>query len=104
MSSILVTLLVSCGASSHRVEYRIGGSSGSVNITMTNAKGGMEQGNIKPPYSLAFDLPAGQPVYLSGQNQWDAGIVTCDVLIDGQNASSATSTLPYGVVSCGGHT
>lgn len=99
--SLVAALLCACGGP-RPVSYRITGTTGNVDITLTNASGGTEQRNIKPPYTLDFDGSSGQALYISGQNKWDAGVVTCEILIDGKVAQTATSTTPFGIATCSG--
>lgn len=100
---LLSALLVACGEpASRQVLYRISGTTGNVDVTLTNASGGTEQRNIKPPYELAFSAVSGQVVYLSGQNKWDAGVVTCEILLDGQVVQTATSNTAFGIATCSG--
>ncbi len=98
---IVVALLAGCGGP-HSVTYRITGTTGNVDVTLTNASGGTEQRNVKPPYELAFDAQNGQVLYISGQNKWDAGVVTCEILVDGKVAQTATSNAAFGIASCSG--
>lgn len=100
---LCVLLLAACGTSGpHSITYRITGTTGNADVTLTNASGGTEQRNIKPPYTLDFKAAGGQVLYVSAQNKWDAGIVTCEILVDGQVAQSATSNAAFGVASCSG--
>lgn len=98
---LAVFVLVSCGGP-RSVTYRITGTTGNVDVTLTNASGGMEQQNIKPPYELSFTGASGQALYISGQNKWNAGVVTCEILIDGKVAQTATSNAAFGVATCSG--
>lgn len=85
-----------------KIGYRISGTTGNVDVTLTNASGGTEQRNIAPPYELNFDAKSGQSLYISGQNQWDAGVVTCQILINGQIAQTASSNASFGIATCSG--
>jgi hypothetical protein len=67
---LLVMLLVGCGGP-RSITYRITGTTGNVDVTLTNASGGTEQRNIKPPYALDFAGAGGQVLYISGQNKWE---------------------------------
>jgi len=98
---ILAALLAGCGGP-RPISYRITGTTGSVDVTLTNASGGMEQRNVGPPYTLNFDGASGKVLYLSGQNKWDAGVVTCEILVDGQVVQTATSSAPFGIATCRG--
>jgi len=95
----LAALLTSCGGP-RPVLYRITGTSGNVDVTLTNASGGTEQRNIAPPYTLGFDAVSGQALYISGQNRWDAGVLTCEILVDGQVVQTATSNAAFGIATC----
>jgi hypothetical protein len=98
---ILAALLVSCGGP-RPVVYRITGTTGNVDVTLKNASGGTEQRNVAPPYTLNFDGLGGQVLYLSGQNKWDAGMVTCEILVDGKVVQTASSSTPFGIATCSG--
>lgn len=100
---LLVVLVVLAGCGGLRtVTYRITGTTGNVDITLTNASGGTEQINVKPPWSVEFAGSAGRALYVSGQNKWDAGTVTCEILVGGQIVQTATSNTPFGVATCSG--
>lgn len=101
MVLMVLMLLAGCGGP-RPITYRITGTTGNVDVTLTNASGGTEQRNIKPPYELAFDGQSGQVLYISGQNKWDAGVVTCEILVDGKVAQTATSNTAFGVATCSG--
>lgn len=96
---ILAALLSSCGGP-RPVSYRITGTTGNVDVTLTNASGGTEQRNIAPPYTLEFSGSSGQVLYISGQNKWDAGVVTCEILVDGNVVQTATSNTAFGIATC----
>jgi hypothetical protein len=98
---IFVVLLAACGGP-RPVTYRITGTTGNVDVTLKNASGATEQQNIKPPYELSFDSTGGQSLYVSGQNKWNAGVVTCEILVDGKLVQTATSNAAFGVATCSG--
>lgn len=98
---LFTVLLAACGGP-RPVTYRITGTTGNVDITLTNASGGTEQRNVKPPYELTFDGASGQALYISGQNKWDAGAVTCEILVDGKVVQTATSSAAFGIATCSG--
>jgi hypothetical protein len=98
---LMVMLLVGCGGP-RSITYRITGTTGNVDVTLTNASGGTEQRKIKPPYELAFDGVDGQALYISGQNKWDAGVVACDILVNGKVVQTATSSAAFGIATCSG--
>lgn len=95
-------LMAACGSAPRTATYRITGTTGNVDVTLTNASGGTEQINIKPPYVLEFKASGGQVLYISGQNKWDAGVVTCEILIDGVVSQTATSNAAFGIATCSG--
>jgi|SRR6185369_7776735 len=97
--AVALVLLTSCGGP-RSVTYRITGTTKNVDITLTNASGGTEQRNIAPPYELSFT--GSGALYISGQNKWDAGVVTCEILVDGKVIQTATSSTAYGIATCSG--
>lgn len=104
IACVIFVLLAGCGVSaqSRPIVYRITGTTGNVDVTLTNASGGTEQRNIKPPYTLEFSGSSGQALYISGQNKWDTGVVTCEILVDGAVVQTATSNTAFGIATCSG--
>lgn len=88
----------------HTVTYEIGGTGrNSVKLTYENASGNSQQETINVPWSIEFQAPAGQFVYLSGQLAVKGkSTVTCKILVDGQVIEEATSEGEYVIASCSG--
>lgn len=114
--ALLCVLLLACGNARpaqpaqptapimHTVTYQIGGTArNSVDLTYQNASGNSQQETINVPWSIEFQAPAGQFVYLSGQLAVKgASTITCKILIDGQIVEEATSKGEYVIASCSG--
>jgi hypothetical protein len=90
-------------AERHTVVYRVTGTTRAASLTIQNANGGTEQRDIGVPWDTSFNAGGGQFLYLSAQNKWDAGVVRCDILLDGHVVQSATADAAYGIASCSGH-
>lgn len=88
----------------HTVTYQIGGTGRSrVDLTYRNASGNSQQETINVPWSIEFQAPAGQFVYLSGQLAVKGkSTVTCKILVDGQVVEEAESEGEYVIASCSG--
>jgi hypothetical protein len=88
----------------HTVTYQIGGTGRNrVDLTYENASGNSQQETINVPWSIEFQAPAGQFVYLSGQLAVrGASTVTCKILVDGEVLEEATSQGEYVIASCSG--
>lgn len=98
---VLAVALPGCGSPQH-ITYRITGTTKNVDITMSNASGGTEQRNTGTPWYVTFDATGGRTLYISAQNKWDAGTVTCEILIDDKMVQTATATAAYGIATCSG--
>jgi hypothetical protein len=89
----------------HSVKYMVDGdsftnvSTGFVNVTMTNSSGGTEQHTVKTPWEKEFTASNGKFLYLSGQNEYDAGHAYVKIYVDGHLLQSADS---HGVASVSG--
>lgn len=88
----------------HTVTYQIGGTGrNSVDLTYENASGNSQQETINVPWSIEFQAPAGQFVYLSGQLAVRGkSTVTCKILVDGQVVEEAESEGEYVIATCSG--
>lgn len=98
---VLVVALAGCGSPQH-ITYRITGTTKNVDITMSNASGGTEQRNVGTPWYVSFDANGGRSLYISGQNKWDAGVVTCEILVNDKVVQTASSNVAYGIATCSG--
>jgi hypothetical protein len=89
----------------HSIKYMVAGDSftnvttGYVNVTMTNSSGGTEQHTVKTPWEKEFTASNGMFLYLSGQNEYDAGHAYVKIYVDGHLLQSADS---HGVASVSG--
>jgi hypothetical protein len=100
---IAVLILTACGTPpTFSITYRVTGTTGSADLTYQNAQGGTEQANVKPPWESKFTATSGATLYLSAQNQWDAGSITCEILVDGAVVQTSTSNGGYKIASCSG--
>lgn len=87
------------------IEYRIENIRGvaAVDITLTNATGGVEQHTDIPlPYSYTFDAREGQFVSISAQSDSRVSEFSCFILANGVMVKSATSSGEYAIVTCSG--
>jgi hypothetical protein len=89
-------------SSTYSITYRVKGTTGSADLTYQNAQGGTEQKNVKPPWESKFTAKPGAFLYVSAQNQWDAGSITCEILVDGTVVKTSTSDGGYKIASCSG--
>ena len=89
-------LLMSCTSLSQQpfhVEYSgLQGTTSSVSLTYENKSGDTEQiASASVPWSLKFDAPPGQFLYVSAQDRRSSGNVTCQILINGVEQKTSTS-------------
>lgn len=80
--------------------YRVTGSAREASITYRNAKGGTQQTAGRIPWEVTFDSRAGTFLYVSAQNQGASGSVSCDIVVNGEVKTTATSTGAYVVAEC----
>ena len=99
-------LLMSCTSLSQQpfhVEYWVTGTTSSVSLTYENKSGDTEQiASASVPWSLKFDAPPGQFLYVSAQNCRSSGNVTCQILINGVEQKTSTSQGGYVIATCSG--
>ena len=96
-------------AKEYSIEYVVDGPaieaglSQRARVTYRNASGGTEQAEVLVPWTLTFQAPHGQVVYLSAQKTWPRyGRITASVSVNGQPIQSASTETPFGVASAGG--
>lgn len=94
--------LVGCEKITHEVVYEVGGTAGSVGLSMRNASGALEQHDITPPWQTSFTAESYQRVVVNARNQTNAGTVTCRILVDGQIISEGESRGGFKTVRCEG--
>lgn len=92
------------GRCEHQIVYEYAGSAGFVSLTYENAQGNTEQkGSVPNKSSISLGvIPCGSFVYISSQNQGDAGSVTCDIKADGHVIEHARSEGAYVIATCSG--
>lgn len=92
------------------VVYYVEGTARSVSITMENRTGGTEQADNRAvplaaggtPGLRLGQIPCGQFVYISAQNEGETGTVTCRIEVDGVTLETATSSGAYVIATCSG--
>lgn len=103
-------VLSGCGASKHRVTYKVTGPPGwltpdgvsaSAQVTIANPGGGTETHDASLPYSTQLRLPKGASVYLSAQIK-DGDAVSCEIDVDGVVVKQAHSHGQFSVATCSG--
>ena len=84
------------------VEYKVYGSGGSFDVTISNKNDGTSQyDNVSSGWNYSFHTDdANRFLYVSAQNQNDSGTVTTEIHIDGKKKKSSTSTGAYVIASC----
>lgn len=87
----------------HTVQYEADGDGRRVSLTYENAQGGSEQTEYHTPWRKTLtDVPTGQFVYLSAQNQTDSGTITCRIYVDGTLWRESESSGAYVIATCSG--
>jgi hypothetical protein len=84
----------------NKVTYRVTGTAHEASVTYRNNMGGTQQTVGRIPWEITFDSRAGNFLYVSAQNQGASGSVSCDILVDGEVKTTATSTGAYVIAEC----
>ncbi|MGA2669451.1 MAG: hypothetical protein ABSF32_11150, partial [Ignavibacteria bacterium] len=80
-------------------EYEVTGTSGLVDITISNESGGTEQfSNVTTPWKKSYYMKSGH-VYISAQNQRERGTVNVKVYVDGKVLKESSSEGAYVIAS-----
>ena len=101
LASLLVLLVASTAHAdrTYAVRYRVVGAH--FDVTYTNASGGtVQRSNINRRMEVTFRAPAGAFLYLSAQNNGEAGGVRCMIDVDGKRVVYAGSQGAYVISSC----
>jgi len=88
--------------STYDIIYRISGSTSKASLTYENASGNTEQQDVRVPWELELEVPAGQFLYISAQNDRDSGSIRCEIVQDGKVVEEASSSGAYVIASCSG--
>jgi hypothetical protein len=97
------TVMSSLGwVSSHKVEYRVSGTSPGGSLTYENESGGTEQRDVTFPWSMEMDKKQGDFVYVSVRNNYVEGAVTCQIWVDGKKYKESTSEGDGVIARCSG--
>ena len=101
---VALILFSACGPDVNTLTYEVTGTASTVNVTFTNATGGIEQmSNVLVPWSHSFDLEGyGQFVSISAQNQGNSGSVTVRILANGNERRRSTSEGAFVIASTSG--
>jgi hypothetical protein len=90
------------GSSTYHVTYSVTGTAHGASVTYENAQGGTEQGTYALPWTISFTMKYGDFAYISAQNYWNKGSVTCTILLDGKTWKTSTSEGAYVIADCSG--
>lgn len=82
----------------YAVRYRVVGAH--FDVTYTNATGGTVQQSGQRRMEVTFRVPGGSFLYLSAQNNGEAGGVKCMIDVDGKRVTYAGSVGAYTIASC----
>lgn len=81
---------------SRSVEYRVTGTTTLVDLTYYTSEGGISQtSDIKIPWGLAQTMKEGDYASIIAQNKRSSGSITVEILVDGQQFKSTTSSGAY---------
>jgi hypothetical protein len=85
------------------VVYKITGTASKVNVTLSNATGGIEQyTNVRLPEEYSYDSFSDDFVYISAQNQGEYGTVTVSIYVNGELFKTSTSSGAYVIATASG--
>jgi hypothetical protein len=84
------------------VEYKVSGSGGSFDVTISNEDDGSSQfDNVNSGWSYSFHTDDSDHfLYISAQNQNSSGSVTTKIYVGGKKKKSSTSEGAYVIASC----
>ena len=103
---LIFVFLVSCadlGLGTYDVKYKVYGTSGVANITLTLPTGELSQGtSASIPWSFTCEGKVGSYVSLTAQNKSTSGTITVEIHRDGKIFKSITSYGGYAIASVSG--
>lgn len=85
-----------------QVVYALRGSANTASVTMSNATGGTEQGDVEVPFEHAFQAEAGAHLYIAAQIDESGGDLTCEITVDGVVVQTARSVGQFAIAVCSG--
>ena len=99
---ILLISLYGCEPLAWDVEYRVSGSGGSFDVTISNEDDGTSQfDNVSSGWKHSFSTTDSDHfLYVSAQNQNSTGSVTAKIYVDGREKKKSTSNGAYVIASC----
>jgi hypothetical protein len=89
-------------STSYNVTYGVTGTARGASITYENAQGGTEQGDVRIPWFKSYTMKYSDFAYISAQNNYDRGSVTCTITVNGKNWKTSTSSGAYVIADCSG--
>jgi|SRR6266511_4409220 len=91
------------GGKTHHVLYVVSGMASSALVTFQNENGDTsQQSDVGVPWTYSLDAEEGDFLYISAQNEGDVGYITCEILVDGQQVESNTSSGAYTICTASG--
>lgn len=85
-------------SASHSVTYKVTGNTPSASLTFNNAGGDSQQiSNAALPWSQTFTMSSGAFMYISAQNNHDAGDIQVEIDVDGTARKQSQSQGAYAV-------
>ena len=92
----------SCEPLAWDVEYKVSGSGGSFDVTISNEDDGTSQfDNVSSGWTYSFSTTDSDHfLYVSAQNQNSNGSVTTKIYVDGKQKKTSTSNGAYVIASC----
>ena len=92
----------SCEPLAWDVEYKVSGSGGSFDVTISNEDDGTSQfDNVSSGWTYSFSTTDSDHfLYVSAQNQNSSGSVTTKIYVDGKQKKTSTSDGAYVIASC----
>jgi len=94
-------LVLGCDAKVWDVEYKVSGSGGSFDVTISNKDDGTSQyDNVSSGWTYSFSTSDhGRFLYVSAQNQNSSGSVNTKIYVDGKQKKTSTSSGAYVIAS-----
>lgn len=101
-SSGTTTVRRTIAPTTYNVVYEVTGTSAGGSMTYFTDQGGTEQGDYGFPFRKNYTMSFGDFAYISVQNNYDLGSVTCKIFVNGVEWKSSTSSGSYVIATCSG--
>lgn len=86
----------------HAVTYEVTGTAAAASITFEHPTGSSQVDPVTLPWRTTFEAPSGQFVYLSAQNDTQAGTIVVRIDVDGATIGESQASGAYVIATADG--